>query len=570
MITPSDLRLAVMTVKRSPEYVHMTLASLLLSDPLVHQLRGVHLVVGGAEVEYLSQYRHHHRIEIHQMGQEDAQQTRRWTLHQRFCLNYYRCLTVPPADCSGICICEDDVIFQDGFIEKMLAAVNEMEQTHKLTKYLLNLYLPSGLLPEPSFRFGQYCAKYDAQSFYGTQCMYYPRSVALELARFVHEHGVSHYRLEGDMLVREYAIEINGLYGTVRSLVQHIGFITTGLAGFFHRAPTFHAGVPSLNSSGCDAGKQAPARIKFDLRESLGETVKILGLHAQRKGLELIYDVDGRVPEVVVGDPFWVQEVVIRLANNAIEFTKAGEVVIRVDMGLEAEADIWLHFSIIDTGDSIPPEAHKMLFEAPTQGDGLTMRKGGTTSPGLLVASRMLGVMGGKIWAESGPGQTGNTFHFTARFSIATDTVSKPTLTPIEELRDLPVLIVDDSASNRRVLVEILSNWGMKPTAVDGGEAALQILQERNEAGTAVGLVMLDAEMPGIDGFAVVNRLDKNLDLGGATIMMHSALIEGDLALRCRQMGSGHLRKPILHSELLEALRCFVSRAPLRKEIRRT
>jgi hypothetical protein len=243
MITPNDLRLVVMTVRRSPEYVHVTLASLLLSDPLVHRLRGVHLVVGGAEVEYLNQYRHHYRIEIHQMSQEDAHRTRLWTLRQRFCLNYYRCLTVPPADCRGICICEDDVIFQDGFIDKMLSAVNEMEETHKLTKYLLDLYLPDGLLPEPSFRCGPYCAKYQAPSFYGTQCMYYPRPVVLELAQFVHEHGVSNYRVEGDMLVREYAIATDGLYGTVRSLVQHIGFISTGLAGFYHRAPTFHGGV---------------------------------------------------------------------------------------------------------------------------------------------------------------------------------------------------------------------------------------------------------------------------------------------------------------------------------------
>ena len=93
MITPNDLRLVVMTVRRSPEYIHTTLASLLLSDALVHQLRGVHLVVGDAEVEYLNQYRHQHRIEIHQMGQEDAQRTRQWNLHHRSCLNYYRCLT---------------------------------------------------------------------------------------------------------------------------------------------------------------------------------------------------------------------------------------------------------------------------------------------------------------------------------------------------------------------------------------------------------------------------------------------------------------------------------------------
>jgi CheY-like chemotaxis protein len=565
MITPNDLRLAVMTIRRSPEYVHTTLASLLLSDPLVHELRGLHLVVGGAEVEYLNHYRQHHRIEIHQMEQEDAQRIRGWTLHQRFCLNYYRCLTVPPADCRGICICEDDVVFQDGFIEKMLAAVNEMEQTHKLTKYLLDLYLPYGLLPEPSFRWGQYCVKYHALSFYGTQCMFYPRPVVLELAKFLHEHGVSHYRLEGDMLIREYAIATDGLYGTVRSLVQHIGFVSSGLAGFFHRAPTFHGGVPSPNSSNVDGKAENPARIRFDLRESLAETVKILGRHAQRRGLELIYDVDSRVPEIVMGDPFWVQEVVLRLANNAIEFTQAGEVVVRVDLESEGEADIWLRFTIIDTGNSIPAEARKTFFEALTQGDDWTMRRGGTTGPGLLIASRLVGVMGGKIWAENNPGQAGNIFHFTVHFSVDKGAPSKPLLSPIEELLDLPVLIVDDNGSNRRVLVEMLCKWGMKPTAVDGGEAALQLLRERKGPGIAFGLVMLDAEMPGMDGFAVARRLKEDLELAGATIMMHSTVIAGDLVARCREVGRDHLRKPILHSELLEALRCIVGRAPLRK-----
>ena len=166
------------------------------------------------------------------------------------------------------------------------------------------------------------------------------------------------------------------------------------------------------------------------------------------------------------------------------------------------------------------------------------MWKDGTSGPGLLVASRLVGVMGGKIWAESSPTQPGNIFHFTARFWDDKGSLSKPALTPIEELRGLPVLIVDENASNRRVLVETLRRWGMKPTAADGGEAALQILKEQNTTGATFELTMLDAEMPGMDGFAVARRLQDNLELAGATIMMHSAVIEGDLAVHCRQVGS--------------------------------
>ena len=158
-ITPQDIRLVIMSVWRSPEYIHKTLASLMMSDPLVHQLKGIHIVVGGSDVQYLEQYRHHKRINIHSLTIPENENIKEWLIHRKCCYNYYRCLTIPEMDYHGLCICEDDVVFQDRFVEKMLEAANEMENEHKITKYILDFYLPYGFSPKASDYCGTYCQK---------------------------------------------------------------------------------------------------------------------------------------------------------------------------------------------------------------------------------------------------------------------------------------------------------------------------------------------------------------------------------------------------------------------------
>lgn len=241
MIAPSDLRLAVMTVNRSPEYIHTTLASLLLSGPFVHCLKGLHLVVGGGEAGYLEHYRHNRRVEVHIPGEQDCRRLREWTPHQRFCFNYYRCLAVVPADCHGIVICEDDVIFQDRFLETAINAINELEE-RGVSKYLLDMYIPDSMKPRGESGEGKYCVKYDVEGYYGTQCIFFPRTVVPEVAWMMQRFGVAEYRAPGDMIVKQYAGMTDTLYGTRHSLVQHIGVCSTGLSSFTHCAPTFNQG----------------------------------------------------------------------------------------------------------------------------------------------------------------------------------------------------------------------------------------------------------------------------------------------------------------------------------------
>jgi Mannosyltransferase putative len=239
--TPDQLRIAIATVPREPQYIHSTLASLFASDPYVHGVAGLHLFVGAPDPAYLDPYRHHRQIRIEPLPESDALRSAGWTVHRKACLNHYRCLSVPLGNARGLCVCEDDVVFCDDFIEKLLAGVREMEEDYGLSRYLLACYVPYRL-DEPALQRGKRFASYPPHGFYGTQCMYYPKSVLAELAERVRKEGVESYTQPVDMIVKDFGIEIDGIYGTTRSLVQHVGRQTTGL-GNFHTSPTFEGAV---------------------------------------------------------------------------------------------------------------------------------------------------------------------------------------------------------------------------------------------------------------------------------------------------------------------------------------
>lgn len=580
MIRPSDIRLAVMTARRSPEYIHATLASLFVSDPLVHHLKGVHLVVGGNEAEYLHQYRHHRRINIHLMGQQDAEETCDWPQQRRCCFNLYRALTILDEDCQGLCICEDDVIFQEGFLSKLLAAVNEIEKTQKPADYLLTAYLPYGA--EQLLRLGKASTKNNAHTFYGNQCVYYPRGTATELAQFIYQNGVVQQFGPSDLLVREYAAQKNALYGTVRSLVQHVGFHSTGFPQFFHRAASFHE--ESLTPESASSARiPETERVKFDLREGLSDVIAELSFRAQRKGLELIYHVACGVPETVVGDPGRLRQMLSGFLKSAIDRTSEGEVVVRINVESVRGDDVWLHFAITDSGIGISLGERLVIGDAALQGNSFTDRKFGASAPGQTISSRLaktVGVIfqaltqdnrvteqangGGRTWVEDRSDGQGNISHFTVRLSLMTRAVEFASSTrPIEELKGLPVLIADDNANSRHLLVEMLSDWGVKPIAVSGGRPLLELLQQKRDAGASLGLVLLDADMPEMDGYAVVRQIKKNSDLTINVIMMVSAGGNEDAPARCREVGvCDYLKKPILYAELLQALRYFVAAFP--------
>ena len=216
--------------------------------------------------------------------------------------------------------------------------------------------------------------------------------------------------------------------------------------------------------------------------------------------------------------------------------------------------DVWLHFSVRDTGIGIPAEKQALIFEAFAQGDTSTTREYGGTGLGLTISSRLVEMMGGRIWLESVVGQ-GSTFHFTTRFRPASGPVSVRERGQPQDLEDLAVLVVDDNATNRHILEHTLAGWRMRPTVVDSGPAALAALSEAASQGEPFSLVLLDAMMPGMDGFQLAQEIKRHPDLTGAVLMMLSSAHQPEDAARCRAMDiATYLNKPIKQSELLEAI----------------
>jgi len=309
-----------------------------------------------------------------------------------------------------------------------------------------------------------------------------------------------------------------------------------------------------LDYSKIEAGKLEVETIEFDLRDSLGDAMKSLSLRAHEKKLELAFDIDPDVPDGLVGDPGRLRQNVVNLVGNAIKFTERGEVVIYVGVGSQTKDDIQLYFVVADTGIGIPPQKQALIFGAFNQADGSFTRRYGGTGLGLTISSRLVELMGGRIWVESEVGK-GSRFHFTARLGL--QKVSARRIVPAvpQVLHDLPVLVVDDNATNREILLKVLDNWHMNPVAVESGPAAIAALEHAQRAGRGFPLVLVDAQMPEMDGFAVAERIKQNANWAAATVLMlSSAGLRGD-ADRCRELGiAGYLTKPIKQSDLLDAI----------------
>jgi CheY-like chemotaxis protein/HPt (histidine-containing phosphotransfer) domain-containing protein len=242
----------------------------------------------------------------------------------------------------------------------------------------------------------------------------------------------------------------------------------------------------------------------------------------------------------------------VNLVGNAIKFTEKGEIAVWVEEDRSDVGELCLHFSVSDTGIGIPAEQRETIFHAFEQGDTSVTRRYGGTGLGLAISSRLVEMMGGRIWVESEVG-VGTVIHFTARFEALPD--------PSDELRpalpgDMPVLVVDDNATNRRILEEMLKAWGLKPTCAEGGSAAVEILEAARAAGNPFPMVLLDRHMPEMDGFALAGRIKSDAGLAGATVMLLSSRDHpGDAAL-CRELGvAASLRKPVKPTELLAAIR---------------
>ncbi|HQU46468.1 MAG TPA: response regulator, partial [Pirellulales bacterium] len=308
-----------------------------------------------------------------------------------------------------------------------------------------------------------------------------------------------------------------------------------------------------LDYSKVEAGKLDLVEIPFALRDTLGDTMKSLAFRAHTKGLELACHVAADVPDYVTGDAGRLRQVLTNLVGNAVKFTDQGEVVVDVQRQ-PAEGDgLELHFCIADTGIGVPAEKQALIFEAFEQADTSTTRRYGGTGLGLAISRKLIEMMGGRVWLESEEGR-GSRFHFTVRVSPAQRPPTQARVEPATML-DLPVLIVDDNATNRRILVEILQNWRMRPTAVEGGRAALTAMRQAADEGRPFSLVLLDANMPDVDGFQLADEINRHPQLAGATIMMLTSGDRPDDVRRCRQLGiASYLMKPVKQSELFDAI----------------
>jgi PAS domain S-box-containing protein len=301
----------------------------------------------------------------------------------------------------------------------------------------------------------------------------------------------------------------------------------------------------------------------FSLRAAVGDTLRALAVRAHKKGLELIYDVQPGVPDALVGDAPRLRQVLLNLVGNALKFTDEGEVVVRAELAGDpaAEGDVGLHFSVRDTGVGISPDQQERIFRAFEQEDTSTTRRYGGTGLGLTIAARLVALMGGQIAVDSAPGR-GSTFSFTARFGRQPPGSEPAAARPPAPLRDLRVLIVDDSATNRHILEEWLRSWRMEPAAVGDGLAALSELWHAVGVGRPFALVLLDARMPDMDGLALAAQIRQGAELATTRIIL---LTSGDRArdvARSRDLRlDAHLLKPVQQDELLEAIYRVMSRA---------
>ncbi len=309
-----------------------------------------------------------------------------------------------------------------------------------------------------------------------------------------------------------------------------------------------------LDFSKMEAGKLELDRSAFNLHESLEETVRTFGVRAGEKRLELVCDIRSDVPQRVVGDPTRLRQVIVNLLGNAIKFTDRGEVVLHVEREQAQDRHVLLHFAIRDTGIGIAGDKQKLIFEAFAQADSSPSRTYGGTGLGLTISSRLVEMMGGRIWLESKPGQ-GSTFHFTVTFELPPAPMERRERKQEVALAGIPVLVVDDNPTNRRILEATLLQWGMKPTLAESGLTALTALRQAKEAGNKTLLLLLDAQMPGMDGFSLMEKVRQDPELPTATVMMLTSGGQRGDAVRCRGLGiSAYLTKPVRQWELREAI----------------
>ncbi len=307
-----------------------------------------------------------------------------------------------------------------------------------------------------------------------------------------------------------------------------------------------------LDFSKIEAGRLELETVDFGLQDCVVRAIQVLALRAADKGLELACRIDPQIPDRLRGDPGRLRQIIVNLVGNAIKFTEVGEVVVDVSPEGMDEGPARLHLSVRDTGIGIPEDKQAQIFDAFTQADASTTRKFGGTGLGLAISAKLVQMMNGRIWLDSQVGE-GTTFHVVVELGIAADQ-SPPRTAELAQLRDLPVLVVDDNSTNRRILQELLTNWRMHPVCVGDGRQALAELERAKERGEGFHLVLLDYHMPGMNGVELAEEARRR-KLTACPMVMLSSSVSGLKVERLAAAGIvKFMNKPVIPSELLEAM----------------
>ena len=308
-----------------------------------------------------------------------------------------------------------------------------------------------------------------------------------------------------------------------------------------------------LDFSKIEARRLDLERTEFDIREEVGEATKLLALRAAAKDLELAYQVSSNVPEHLVGDPARLRQVLLNIVGNAVKFTDEGEVVTRVTVEASESAQLCLRFAVSDTGIGIPQDKQQHIFQAFTQADSSTTRRYGGTGLGLAIALRLVELMGGRLWVESDVGK-GSTFYFLAKFDRPAASTQSVRVRP-RALDGMKVLVVDDNATNRLILEEMLLSWHMQPTVAADAKSAMAILKRATAARERFDVVITDGQMPGVDGFTLTRWIRQERGLAKTKIVMLTSIGSDAGAVRGAKAGvDAFLSKPVKDSDLLDAL----------------
>jgi two-component system, sensor histidine kinase and response regulator len=309
-----------------------------------------------------------------------------------------------------------------------------------------------------------------------------------------------------------------------------------------------------LDFSKIEAGKLEVEQLDFAFEETVGEAVKVLSIRARQKGLELAWRLAPGVPERVNGDANRLRQVLVNLIGNAVKFTERGEITVEVGNESEDDTGLVLHFRVRDSGIGIAKEKQSMIFEAFTQADSSASRKYGGTGLGLAITTRLVTLMGGRIWVESEPGQ-GSTFHFTAKFRFAKESDADIAGHDREVLEGVSVLVVDDNPTNRIPLMETLSRWGMRAEAVESGVAALDALQAAETRGDAFALLVTDMQMTEMHGLDLIKKVRQNEQFRTLPAILLSSSVQPQEQSAAHDLGiCAYLTKLVQPRELRKAI----------------